>query len=894
MRSLPRLLVTLILLVLAAPHGSCQFGDIRETVLDNGLTVLTREVHFAPLVAVHIFYNVGSRNEHAGITGLSHFCEHLDYRGTMEFGAREVDRMLAEIGSPESNGYTWLDSTSYYAKVPAEHVDLVLRAEASRMHDCLYLPEDVEAERTVVLSEMEGDYNDPTQRLDEETWAAAFKAHPYGHPILGWRSDVEGVTRREALDYYHTYYAPNNAVLVIVGDFDTDAIIAKVKERFGSIPRGPDPPPVRTVEPKQRGERRVITKAAAASPQIRILYHAPPTSHPDHIVLDVVAGLLSTGRSGRLDTQVTDAGLATEVSAWNADLKDPAAFVIGATLPEDGDVDACLDAITRVVSELGETPVTEEELARDRKHVRASFVLTNESITKQAEMIGDYHVAAGYQYVTTYLERVAAVTADDIMRAVKTYLTEDNCTIGILVPSGEAPAVMCSGQAMAKAAHHRDRVAIAPLCIAQSPAGSPAAQPVRKVFPNGLTAIVCENHANPSVTIAALMRAGAIYDARDRPGLARFVARCLDDGTSTRDADQLGREIDSLGAVLEFASRTETANCAGFALSEDFEQILGIAGDCLMNPVFPEDRIERAREDLLTQLAAKQEDTYWTALLAAQRMMYPPDHPYYHDPDGTSECLAAVTREDLIAFHRKCYRPDTTVISVVGDVKREQAFAAIEKVFGGWAAAGEPPRVALPDIRALPEDRVTRVNLPDKTQADFVVAAPGLKRSDPDYYAAQIANTILGGSGVSRIDEEVREKRGLAYYAYSYFDPGTGQGCIYAGAGTNPTATDEALRITRQEVARAAGGDFTDDELRRAKAQWLGWTINALDTNRAIAEAYCTTEYYGLGLDYIHRLPEIVAALTKEQIVDAARKYFGAKCWAVAIAGPPAGSESEQ
>ena len=877
-----RVVIAAVSLWIAAGVGWCQFSDVQETRLDNGLVVLTKEVHFAPLVAVQIYYNVGSRNEHNGITGVSHLIEHMNYRGTTEFAAQEVDRLLAEIGSPDSNGYTWLDNTSFYEKVPADQVDLVLRAEASRMRNALFRPEDFTAERTVVLSELEGDYNDPSERLNEETWAAAFMAHPYHHPVIGWRSDVENVTRDMAYDYYRANYVPNNAALVIVGDFETN---------FGSIARGPDPPRVYTVEPPQRGERRTNVKAAAASPQVSIVYHTPAVSDPDHIVLDVIGNALSTGRTGKLDMGIVEKGLATSVGVWNADLRDPALMQIDATLPARGEPETVVSAIQKIVDDLKTTPLTDEELARNRKQVRAAFVLANDSITDQATIIGDHQSIAGYEYLKTYLDKVNAVTADDVMRVAKAYLTVDNRTVGTLMPSGEEPAP--GGGGGGRGAHYRMPPRVVPIgpyapTAAIAAAGKP--QAVRRVMPNGLVVIVYENHANPSVAICGTLRAGAIFDPADKPGLASFTAYMLDRGTTTRDWKAIGQQIDDMGASLSIEGRGETAGLTVRAMSEDLEGIITTAGDLLMNPTFPRDKLDQAREELLTALAEKQQDTYARAQLAVQQMLYPPDHPYYHDSAGTADSLHRIKRDDLVSFHRAHYRPDTLVLAVVGDVRADQVFAMVEKVFGGWKADGDPPAADLPAIGSY-EAKDARIDLSDKTQADFAFGAPGLSRKDPDYCAAQIAATIVGGSEVSRLSEEIREKRGLAYYAYMGLDVGAGQGTVVAGAGTSPTNTKEAMDATRAVLATAGKGEFTDDEIRIAKGQWLGGTVNALDTNLAIAQSYCTIEYYGLGLDYNQRLPSIVKDLTTEQIEAAARKYFNPKAWVVAVAGPPSQSE---
>lgn len=410
--------------------------QVLERTLENGLKVLLIEEHKAPVATFHVWYRVGSRNERTGVTGLSHFLEHMMFKGTPTTGPKEFSRLIQRNGGWD-NAFTSHDFTGYYTNIAADRIHLPIGLEADRMVNLLLKEEDVRTERDVVLEERRLRIeDDPTSAVVEEMFAAAFKAHPYGHPIIGWLEDIRQLGREDLARHYRTYYVPNNAVVVAVGAFDREALFARIRETFGRIPRGPDVPAVRSVEPPQEGERRVLVKREAKLPFIFAGYHTPTLSHADAFPLEVLASVLADGKSSRLHRSlVYEQQMALYAGAYYDRVSaDPSLlYVYAAALPGKGG-EAVEKALYAEVERLQREPVGERELQKAKNQLEADFLLSQDSIFSLARQIATYEMVASWRDWERYVPGVRAVTAADVRRVARTYLTPDNRTVGILVP----------------------------------------------------------------------------------------------------------------------------------------------------------------------------------------------------------------------------------------------------------------------------------------------------------------------------------------------------------------------------------------------------------------------------------------------------------------------------
>jgi len=419
--------------------------NTRKTVLDNGLIVVLRAVHTAPVASFWIWYRVGSGREHVGITGISHWVEHMLFKGTPRWPKGAADKAISREGGMW-NGATWYDFTTYYATLPADRIELELEIEADRMTGALFKPEEVEAERTVVISERQGAENDPLFLLSEEVMSAAFRVHPYGHDTLGHMCDLQGMTRDDLYRHYRTYYVPNNAVAVAVGDFQPESMLEMIRQHFGGIPSGKLPDLPRPLEPPQRGERRVTLKGKGNTAYFTTVFHTPPATDPDFyplVVLDTVltgaSGMTlfgggGTNKSSRLYRALVDTELAADVSGSLVPTVDPFVYSLTSTVRTGRTPADVEERLWVELERVRREPITEEELDKAIKQAKAQFAYSSESVTGQAFWLGWSEILADYTWFEQYLDRLSKVTPEDVQRVAEKYLRRTNGTVGWYVP----------------------------------------------------------------------------------------------------------------------------------------------------------------------------------------------------------------------------------------------------------------------------------------------------------------------------------------------------------------------------------------------------------------------------------------------------------------------------
>ena len=421
---------------------------VRETVLGNGLKVLIQEVHTAPLASVWCWYRVGSKDEAPGVTGVSHWCEHMNFKGTTNIPRDQVKGIIEKFGG-SWNGYTWIDQTTYLETASKDALDRMLFIEAERMAACLYDPADCESERTVIISELQGGENEPEQQLDVEVTAAAFKVHPYHHPTIGWLSDLQTMTREDLYGHYRRYYVPSNATLVIVGDVDTDEALKNVEKYFGAIPPGSVPTRVRQVEPEQQAERRVVLRKPGTTAYFKASFHAPSFDDESFfplLVADAVlngaaglniwsgGGVARPQRSARLYRALVDKGLTSSVSGALMPTQHPYLYWISASVAEGQSLSNVEEVVLSEIERLRTGGITPEELKKVHSQLRARFVYDGDSVTDIAHQLGYFETISSWQRYHSLGDRLNAVTIEQVQEAAGKYLIPSNRTIGWFEP----------------------------------------------------------------------------------------------------------------------------------------------------------------------------------------------------------------------------------------------------------------------------------------------------------------------------------------------------------------------------------------------------------------------------------------------------------------------------
>jgi len=414
--------------------------QITQSVLKNGMKVMLKEIHTAPIISSWLWYRVGSKDEPTGKTGISHWTEHMQFKGTKKFPSSMLDKAISREGG-RWNAATSHDATRYYETMPADKIDLALQLEADRMTNSIYSEKEVASERTVIISEREGHENEPMFKLGEAVQQTAFHVHPYHHEIIGDMADLHTITRDDLYEHYRKYYVPNNAVLAISGDFETKSMLKRVKELFGSIPKGAIPPRLARPEPEQKGEVRLSVEGPGETTFIQVAYRFPNATHPDYIPLQVLDSLLG-GASGlsyktsRLYRALVDGEYAVDVSGWSESTIDPFLYRITITNHPKRKPEETLAALDKEIQKLQEVLVSKDEIVRAVKQARAVFSYSSENISNQAFWMGYVEMFASYEWFTTYLDKLAKVTPKDVQRVAQKYLRSNSRVIGTYIPKG--------------------------------------------------------------------------------------------------------------------------------------------------------------------------------------------------------------------------------------------------------------------------------------------------------------------------------------------------------------------------------------------------------------------------------------------------------------------------
>ncbi|MDZ4837880.1 MAG: pitrilysin family protein [Candidatus Melainabacteria bacterium] len=837
----------------------------------NGLKVLFVENHAAPVVTSMIVYRVGSRNEGVGYTGSTHFLEHMMFKGTTDRSPAKgtgVDDILKPIGALY-NATTSYDRTNYYEVVGREHLETVLGIEADRMRNLVLTKPDRDAEMTVVRNEFERGENEPSSVMYKELMAMAFREHPYHHSVIGWRSDVEGVPMERMQAFYDTFYWPNNATLIVAGDFDEVNAATLVVKLFGAIPTSPNPiPEVYTTEPAQEGERTfTIRRVGNDLPQVWIGFHVPESTHADTYPLAVAAALLgsSSKRASRLYKGLVETGLAVSCWAQAGQNRNPGLFMMGATCNAGVDPKTVEAAMLAELNGLVKSPAVARELNRVKAANRKATILQHDDSVKFAELLCDGESVADWQWSMGYDDNFDAVTAGDITRVATQYFGATNRTSGHFIPEAEATSVEADQTVASESA----AVSVSTPTFAQRVS--------RQVLPNGLTVLAMAVPNSGTVSLAGSMRAGSYFGSYDKALLPELTAYLLTKGSSEASKAELAEQLDAMGTGLGFSTGAFNVGFKATLVKDDAPAYLALLGNVLRAPLFDASELAKSLKEFEAFIRNGSSDTGRLAGTAFAQALYGKD-VVYHEKDTAALLaeLSGYSREDLVAYHGANYSPKGLILTIVGDIDPANVLSLLPASLTEWQGA---------DVKAINIDPIAapaaamRVDVPvaGKASADVIIGLPvHLKRTDPDYAAANLANAALGGDTMSsRLGLVVREKNGLTYGITCGFENVTaGSAPWKISVSVNPDNVGKALALVREVVDDYRATGITEKELADEKGRAYGAFVVSLRSSLGIASALTQFEFNGLGVAGLDGIKAQYDAVTKEEVDAAIRKYF--------------------
>lgn len=875
--------------------------DARETTLENGMQVITVVDNSFPTASLCLFYRVGSRNEVAGRTGMSHLFEHLMFNGSERYPGSAFDLLLERAGGT-SNAFTTEDLTCYQSDFPAEHLELVLRLEADRMARLVLDAKTLSTERSVVKEERLQTVDDePVGLLLEELQAAAYRTHPYRWPVIGWMEDLDRISLKDCHDFYTAHYRPENALLVVAGDLDHKDALARIHKHFGSLRKAgaPLPPPPPTEERPLVGTTRVHTARHAQAPLLAIGWLAWPVQHPDAALADVLAEVLAGGEAARLERRlVRREGVALAAHAGAPWRLGPALF----TLLVEGSPDHDVARIERLVEEeleaLRQVGPDSAEVERAVTRIRAAAYRQSATNGGIAETLGNSLLYLGaLDGMDRYLERLGDIRVEELRAAAQKILRRDRRVVATTPPlRALGPALCIASTPPAEPTPENNRPArpthVDPAHLPRTPAPHSAPRfhrPALHAGPGGLGLALLADERLPLVSMRYLCAAGSSADPVDRAGLARLSADLLQLGTKRADAEAIAEAVDAMGGVLNVAVGREAVSLQFELLADRLPEALALLADLLLRPTFATEHLRREKELLQAEARtiADRPDEMADVLLWSQVFG---EHPYAHRPAGSVEGIGGISGAEVAAFHRRHYRPEHSVLCLVGCFDPERAAGEIATAFRAWGA----PQLAAAESRALPLPQpglrhgrcVAYQAQEGLSQCQVSIGTRGPQLGAPGKAALELANAILGGAFTSRLNERLRVDLGLTYGVFSAPLYLSKAGLLTISFSTSAATTAPAIEAAIDVVAEFTAQGPGPEEVESARAQTRGQIIERLQAHPATAAEAAYGLFHGLGADHGERHFRALEAVQHAAVVQACR-HLALDDLKIAVIGPP-------
>ena len=828
--------------------------------LSNGMDVILHEDHTIPLVAVNVWYHVGSKNEEMGRTGFAHLFEHVMFEGTKHHNRSHFEP-LQKAGA-NLNGSTTTDRTNYWEDVPSNYLELALWLEADRMGFLLdgLDQHKFDVQRDVVKNERRQSYeNRPYGMAHQHLQSSLFPLpHPYHWMTIGSQEDLNAASLDDVKEFFQRFYGPSNASLAIAGDFHTDEALELVNRYFGDLPPGESVPRIGRQDSLLTGRVDIDMHDKVTLPRLYIAWPAPPEGHPDDPPLELYQAVMSDGLSSRLHRSlVYEKQIAQHAYIRYVPSEIAGQLLVQVTAAEGHSLDEIEAAVEDELENIHRNPPTDEEIARSKNRIEATHYRQLARIGGfggRADQLNHFNVfESDAGLINTSLDRCLAVEREDILRAAGSYVSDNRVRLRVLpeTPLSAATATV-------------DRNIMPP--PTDEPSFTPPL-PTRDRLPNGMGVTFVEQRGMPIVAFGVLLGSGASADPADLPGLAGMVGEILTEGAAGKSSQQIANDFEFIGARLSVDSRREYSLISTETLTKHWGTALDMMGEVILSPEFPQHELDRVRREHLTDLHRSKDEPNVIAERMIASLVYPAASGYAHPISGTETSVQSISRDDLIGQFRRSYRPDNAHLLVVGDVDREEVMRRAVSVFGEWS--GSIDKIAGGDVTdpITKETTIYLVDRPGAPQSVIRAVHSLVPRLHPDYFALLLANYSFGGQFSARLNQNLRQDKGYSYGYQSAVQWHRSASMLVAGGSVQSDATKESVYETLKEFREINGErPVTPEEMANAKDGILRAYPASFERPASVLGQLAALEQFGLPNEYFRNVRPSIEAITLDDV----------------------------
>lgn len=828
-------------------------GLVRAT-LDNGLVVLVEENHTNPVASIRVFVNVGSIYEEGKLgCGLSHFLEHMMNEGTASMTKEDIELQVDRMGGT-SNAATWRDYTTYYLNLPAKNIYSAIPFFAECLFEATFPREAFDSQQGIILREIEKGDDEHSRILQKLYYYQAYRESPIRYPTIGFTDQFLTLTLEDIEDYYRAHYVPGNMVLAVVGDFDAQLVLSAIDESFGKYPRIPYSPPVLAPEPPQEGLKVVMKPSSFRKAYFRFGYRTVTADDPDRVVLSVISAILSDGRSSRLIRHIKqDLALVDSISSWAVAMDYVAGSLgISATCSVE-DLEEAVSAVRKEVEDFYSTKISDDELSRAKTQIIATEKRGEETVEARARTLALYQLYHGNPlYADVFINRVKAVTKEDVRRVAEKYLREENLTIVELIPEEHMPKF--------------------PEVSEQAPE-----KPRMFTLDNGIRVIVKENHTAPTVVVGVFVLGGLGEEDVETAGISDLTMRMLVGGAGGKSSGWIARQVEKLGGSFTAGAGTGASYIKLTILSENLKEGVSVLAKCVTDPDFPPKYFYKERDRAKNRILRIADSWGSEASRQLRENLYIPTHPYSYPFEGKEEITSRITVEQVRELYQKRFHPQNMVITVVGDVSTDEARKMMDEYFGKMKAPKNVEAETMPepstDIYAPP---VNVENTWGMKIALVYWGFPTVPYKHPDYFPLLVIDAGLSGMYYPGGPLHYRlRKAGMVYAVHAYHSnlPQGGYFAVYLA--TTAEQVEDAVAMVEEELEKLCTVKWSDEDLSLAKEVALGGiSVYYHQSNADLSAVMAMDELMGVGYDFVQSYEERIMAVSAEEVLECARKYL--------------------